>query len=79
MRPATNKWGTILVHELRWADDLSLAGPAVPYVRVEDHGCRGNPLFFAWRELIRDWGMPFVERSLFGPNYDRIDMSGWSS
>ena len=21
--------------------------------------------------------MPFVKRSLFGPNYDRIDMSGW--
>ena len=79
VRPATNKWETILAHELRWADDLSLAGPAVPYVRVEDHGCTRNPLFFAWRELIRDWQMPFVKRSLFGPNYDRIDMTGWQS
>lgn len=77
VRPATNKWGTILAHELRWAEDLALAGPAVAYVPVEQHGCAGNPLFFAWRELIRDYDMPFVKRSLFGPNYDRIDMTGW--
>jgi hypothetical protein len=76
VRPASNKWGTILAHELRWADELSLAGPAVPYVSVEQHACRGNPLFFAWRELISEFGMPFVKRSLFLQNYDRIDMTG---
>ena len=42
-------------------------------------GATRNPLFFAWRELIRDWQMPFVKRSLFGPNYDRIDMTGWQA
>ena len=76
VRPATNKWGTILAHELRWADELSLAGPAVPYVSVEQHGCAGNPLFFGWRELIEEFGMPFVKRSLFLQNYDRVDMTG---
>lgn len=77
VRPSRNKWGTILAHELRWSDDLALAGPTAAYVSVEDHGCDRNPLFFAWRELIRDWRMPFFKRSLLGPNYDQIDMSGW--
>jgi lipopolysaccharide biosynthesis protein len=77
VRPARNKWETILAHELRWSEDLALAGPTAAYVSVEDHGCARNPLFFAWRELIRDWGMPFFKRSLLGPNYDRIDMSSW--
>jgi lipopolysaccharide biosynthesis protein len=77
VRPASNKWGTILTHELKWAEDLSLAGPAAAYVRFEDHRCPRNPLFFAWRELIRDWQMPFFKRSLLLANYDRIDMTGW--
>lgn len=77
VRPSSNKWGTILAHELSWADDLSLAGPAAAYVPVESHRCAGNPLFFAWRELIRDCRMPFLKRSLFGPNYEHIDMTGW--
>ena len=77
VRPATNKWGTILSHELTWAGDLALAGPTRAFVTVEQHGCDRNPLFFAWRELIRDWQMPFVKRSLFDQNYDRIDMTGW--
>ena len=77
VRPARNKWETILAHELRWSDDLALDGPTAAYVSVEDHGCDRNPLFFAWRELIRDWDMPFFKRSLLGSNYDRIDMTGW--
>lgn len=77
IRPARNKWETILAHELRWSADLALGGPTVPYVSVEDHGCARNPLFFAWRELVRDWHMPFFKRSLLGANYDRIDMTGW--
>ena len=77
VRPARNKWETILAHELRWSRDLALDGPTAAYVSVDDHGCDRNPLFFAWRELISDWDMPFFKRSLLGPNYDRIDMTGW--
>lgn len=77
VRPARNKWGTILAHELRWSTDLALAGPTAAFVSVEDHGSQRNPLFFAWKELIRDFGVPFFKRSLLGPNYDRIDMTGW--
>lgn len=74
-----NKWRTILAHELTWAN--SLARPGTPGVQasVDDHGCSRNPLFFAWRELIADHGVPFVKRSLFGPNYDQIDMTGWQA
>ncbi|MEI2619935.1 MAG: rhamnan synthesis F family protein [Candidatus Nanopelagicales bacterium] len=77
VRPAKNKWETILAHELRWSQDLALDGPTAAYVPVAAHQCRRNPLFFAWRELISDWHMPFFKRSLLGPNYDRIDMHGW--
>lgn len=77
VRPSTNKWGTILTHELTWSDQLALAGPTAVYVPVSAHGCLRNPLFFAWRELIRDWGLPFLKRSLLTHNYDHVDMTGW--
>lgn len=78
IRPATNKWSTITAHELRWSRVLSPRGThPVAIAPVERHGCRRNPLFFAWRELIANCGVPFVKRSLFTHNYDRVDMTGW--
>jgi lipopolysaccharide biosynthesis protein len=77
IRPATDKWGTIFAHEQRWADDLALPGarPAVA-VSARTLGTRRNPLTFTWREvLLAD--VPFVKRSLFFDNFDRIDLTGW--
>ena len=78
VRPSTDKWGTILAHELRWARDTEPPGrPARAFVPVSAHCCRRNPLFFAWRGLVAEHGLPFIKRSLFLDNHDRIDMSGW--
>lgn len=77
IRPATDKWGTILAHEQRWATDLALPGtrPAVA-VSARTLGSRRNPLTFTWREVLSA-GVPFVKRSLFFDNYDRVDLTGW--
>jgi len=77
VRPATDKWGTILAHEQRWAHDLALPRrPAVAMVTAREVRTNRNPLTFRWREVILA-GVPFVKRSLFFDNYDRIDMTGW--
>ena len=77
VRPATDKWATILGHEQRWATDLALPGtrPAVA-VSARTLGTRRNPLTFTWREVVSA-GVPFVKRSLFFDNYDRVDLTGW--
>jgi lipopolysaccharide biosynthesis protein len=77
VRPATDKWGTIFAHEQRWATDLALPGtrPAVA-VTTESLRTRRNPLTFTWREVLQA-GVPFVKRSLFFDNYDRVDLTGW--
>jgi O-antigen biosynthesis protein len=77
VRPATDKWGTILAHEQRWATDLAPSGtrPAVA-VTTRMLRTRRNPLTFTWREVVLA-GVPFVKRSLFLDNYDRVDLTGW--
>jgi lipopolysaccharide biosynthesis protein len=77
IRPATDKWGTILAHEQRWATDLALPGtPPAVAVSARTLGTRRNPLTFTWRQLVLA-GVPFVKRSLFFDNYDQVDMDGW--
>lgn len=77
VRPATDKWGTILAHEQRWATDLALPGtPPAVAVTTRSLRTRRNPLTFTWREVVQA-GVPFVKRSLFFDNYDRVDLSGW--
>jgi lipopolysaccharide biosynthesis protein len=77
VRPATNKWGTILAHEQRWARDLTVDGrePGV-LVPAEGTSLARNPLTFTWRRVVLQ-GVPFVKRSLFVSNPDRVDMRGW--
>ena len=77
IRPATDKWGTILAHEQRWATDLALPGtPPAVAVSARTLGTRRNPLTFTWREVVLA-GVPFVKRSLFFDNYDQVDLGGW--
>jgi lipopolysaccharide biosynthesis protein len=77
IRPAANKWGTILAHEQRWASDLALDGRAAAALLSADRTSRTrNPLTFTWKTVIRG-GVPFVKRSLFLANPDRVDMRGW--
>ena len=77
IRPATNKWGTILAHEMRWARDLAADGRApsvlVPARRISTSR---NPLTFTWQAVLMA-GVPFVKRSLFLANHDRVDLCGW--
>lgn len=77
IRPARNKWTTILAHELTWASRVSPGTSYSVQASVADHGCQRRPSTFCWRELIADYGVPFLKRSLFGINHDRIDMTGW--
>jgi len=77
IRPANDKWGTILAHEQRWATDLALPGtPPAVAVSARTLGTRRNPLTFTWREVVLA-GVPFVKRSLFFDNYDHVVLNGW--
>jgi len=77
IRPATNKWGTIVAHELRWARDLAQGGPPpTALLPAALTGRTRNPLTFTWQTVVTG-GVPFVKRSLFLANPDRIDMRGW--
>jgi lipopolysaccharide biosynthesis protein len=77
IRPAQDKWGTILAHEQRWAEDLAAPGrPARALVTSREMATPRNPLTFTWRRLL-DLGVPLVKRSLFLANPDHVDMRGW--
>jgi lipopolysaccharide biosynthesis protein len=77
IRPATNKWGTILAHEMRWARDLADDGrPASVLVPASRTSRSRNPLTFTWQAVL-EAGVPFLKRSLFLANPDRIDLRGW--
>jgi lipopolysaccharide biosynthesis protein len=77
IRPATNKWGTILAHEQRWARDLAKGGPSAAVLLPSNlTSCDRNPLTFTWRRVVA-YGVPLIKRSLFLANPDRIEMKGW--
>jgi lipopolysaccharide biosynthesis protein len=77
IRPANDKWGTILAHELGWAHDLAVPPlRAATLVTARRVGARGNPLTFTWRDVVRS-GVPLVKRSLFFANHDHVDLTGW--
>jgi hypothetical protein len=77
VRPARNKWGTILAHEQRWERDLAAADlTSGVLVDSRELRTRRNPMTFTWREVIRR-GVPYLKRSLFLANPDRVDMRGW--
>lgn len=77
VRDWRSKWLTIITCELTWAsrigDGTYRAQALVP---ASVHGCARNPLTQSWRTLIAEFGLPFVKKSLFDQNYDRIDMRG---
>lgn len=76
IRPSTSKWGAILAHELRWHHDLGRAAGGSAGLLVPARRGRTNPSSFGWADLVGQ-GIPFVKKSLFGPNYDRVDMGDW--
>jgi hypothetical protein len=77
IRVSDSKWGAILSHELRWLRDFGqMAHGSAGILFPPSRGVLRNPSSTSWHELVRI-GMPFVKKSLFGPNYDRIDLTGW--
>lgn len=77
IRLSRSKWGTILSHELRWYADFSaMAGGSAGMLFPASTSATVNPVTFGWEALVAE-GMPFVKKSLFGANYDRVDMSDW--
>jgi lipopolysaccharide biosynthesis protein len=70
------KWSTIFRFEMRWADYFTLNGSQICIRHEAAKNFLRNPLTFRWFELVEE-GMPFVKKSLFKQNYDRIDLHEW--
>ena len=71
-----NKWATIVSSELTWLKYFQAAGFSSNILFPVEKCQRRNPLTFGWADLLNR-GFPFVKKSLFLQNYDRIEMRGW--
>ena len=77
--PALGKRTVVTKFELTWADyfskDDNLRVDAI--FEAPSKSVR-NPMTFYWKELIKS-DFPFIKKSLFVQNYEKIDMSNWKS
>jgi len=70
------KWPVIIRGELQWERHFRVAGMSTSHLVPRVSGVKRNELTFYWSELIRN-GLPYVKKSLFGHNYDHIDVRDW--
>lgn len=71
-----NKWLTIFRFEMLWADYFKSNGSQICVRHEAPKEFLRNPLTFRWFELMQQ-GMPFVKKSIFKQNYDRIELHEW--
>jgi lipopolysaccharide biosynthesis protein len=71
-----NKWATIISSELTWLHYFQSSGFSSNILFPVEKSQRRNPLTFGWIDLLNR-GFPFIKKSLFLQNYDRIAMRGW--
>lgn len=72
----TNKWDVIIDCELRWFEYFRRAGLNVATHFEPPRRRTINPLTRHWLGLLRA-GFPFVKKSLFIQNYDKVDLGEW--
>lgn len=71
-----NKWSIILRGELFLTKFFRSHNFSTGVVIPSRRRIVRNPLTFMYAQLIAD-GLPFIKKSLFTYNYDRIDMDNW--
>ena len=71
-----SKWSTIFRRELTWERYFVRRGFSSVVFAEGTRAFPRNPLTFLWRDLVLN-GFPFIKKSLFTHNYDKIDTTGW--
>ena len=71
-----SKWLTIFRRELTWERYFVRRGFNSVVFAEDTRTFPRNPLTFLWRDLVLN-GFPFIKKSLFTHNYDKIDTTGW--
>jgi lipopolysaccharide biosynthesis protein len=71
-----NKWLTIFRFEMLWAEYFKSNDFQICVRHKAPRKFLRNPLTFLWLDLLQE-GMPFLKKSIFKQNYDRIDISQW--
>jgi len=70
------KWPVIVQGELRWERYFRQSGFSAESLIPLQTRIRRAEFTFFWDDLIRS-GLPYVKKSLFKQNYDKIDLKHW--